>query len=265
MTSIFPKYWIYLFLFAASTAHAEESTAELARKLSNPVSSLISVPFEADYDRGYGPGDGGKYTVNIQPVIPFTLNDDWTVISRSILPVTWQDDVAYHSGQQFGLGDTTQSFFISPRPTDDGIIWGAGPMFLLPTATDDLLGGQKWGAGPTVVVLKQSQSWTYGLLANHLWSFAGDRDRTDISTSFVQPFIDYTTKDAWTFELGSESNYDWQSSEWSIPINFDVSKLVKIGDQPVSIGGGVRYWAASPKDGPDGWGARFVVTFLFTK
>ncbi|NTS32249.1 hypothetical protein HQ945_13380 [Phyllobacterium sp. BT25] len=124
---------------------------------------------------------------------------------------------------------------------------------------------KKWGAGPTVVVLKQSQFWTYGLLANHLWSFAGGRNRTDISTSFVQPFIDYTTKDAWTFELGSKSNYDWQSSEWSIPINLDVSKLVKIGDQPVSIGSGVRYWAASPKDGPEGWGARFVVTFLFTK
>lgn len=139
---------------AASPAFAQE--ADLAKQLSNPIASLISVPFQVNYDRGYGPDDGHRVTLNIQPVIPISLNEDWNLISRTILPVISQDDIAGPSGDQFGLGDTVQSFFFSPKePTAGGIIWGAGPVFLIPTATDDLLGGEKWGIGPTVVALKQ--------------------------------------------------------------------------------------------------------------
>ncbi len=269
MTAVSIKYLLSLTAVLGMTvtsAQAQESAADLAKKLSNPIASLISVPFQANYDSGYGPNDGDKYTINIQPVIPFTLNEDWNVISRTILPVVWQNDIAGPSGHQFGLGDTTQSFFFSPKkPTAGGIIWGVGPAFLLPTATDDLLGGEKWGAGPTGVILKQSGPWTYGALANHIWSFAGDDDRSDINATFLQPFVSYTTKDAWTFTLNTESTYDWESKEWSVPINFNISKLVKVGKQPISLGAGVRYWAESPDNGPDGWGARLVVTFLFPK
>ncbi|UGY09659.1 transporter [Phyllobacterium pellucidum] len=247
-------------------AQAQESTADLAKKLSNPVAAMISVPFQANYDGGYGPEDGSKYTINIQPVIPFTLNEDWNVISRTILPVVWQDDIAGPSGHQFGLGDTTQSFFFSPKkPGLGGVIWGVGPAFLLPTATDDLLGGEKWGAGPTGVVLKQEGPWTFGALANHIWSFAGDDDRSDVNATFLQPFLSYTTPDAWTFGINTESTYNWDEDQWSVPINLTVAKLVKFDKQPVSFTAGVRYWAESPENGPDGWGARFVVTFLFPK
>ncbi|KAA0693284.1 transporter [Neorhizobium sp. P12A] len=248
------------------SALAQESSSDLAKKLSNPIASLISVPFQFNYDSGYGPADGNRQVLNIQPVIPFSLNEDWNLISRTITPVIWQNDIAGASGHQFGLGDTTQSLFFSPKqPGSGGLIWGAGPAFLLPMATDELLGSGKWGVGPTAVALKQQGPWTYGMLANHIWSFAGQRDRDDVSATFLQPFVSYTTPDAWTFTLNTESTYDWEHNDWSVPLNLQVSKLVKFGKQPVSLTAGARYWAKSPDSGPDGWGVRVAVTFLFPK
>lgn len=250
----------------STTVFGRAEDADLAKQLSNPVASLISVPFQFNYDSGYGPQDGNREVLNIQPVVPITLNADWNVISRTILPVIWQNDIAGSSGHQFGLGDITQSFFFSPsKPTESGIIWGAGPAFLIPTGTNDLLGTDKWGAGPTIVILKQDGPWTYGALANHIWSFAGDNDRPDISNTFLQPFLSYTTHDAWTFSLNTESTYDWKAEEWSVPINVQISKLVKFGAQPVSLSAGARYWATAPENGPEGWGVRVGMTFLFPK
>jgi len=257
-------------LFAAAAAAAAlplpavAQDADLAKKLSNPVASLISVPFQFNYDSGYGPLDGDRAVLNIQPVIPISINDDWNVISRTILPVIWQNDIAGNSGSQFGLGDITQSLFFSPKePGPGGIVWGAGPVFLLPTATDTMLGSGKWGLGPTAVVLKQDGPWTYGALANHIWSVAGNSDRPDISSTFLQPFISYTTPDAWTFSLNTESTYDWKNDQWAVPINFSVAKLLKFGEQPVSFQVGARYWAEAPENGPNGWGFRAGITFLF--
>ncbi|MCD2185068.1 transporter [Rhizobium sp. GN54] len=247
-----------------NAAVAQESSADLAKKLSNPVASMISVPFQFNYDRGFGPEDGNRETLNIQPVVPISLNDDWNLISRTIMPVIWQDDIAGPSGHQFGLGDITQSLFFSPKqPGPGGLIWGLGPVFLIPTATDDLTGSGKWGAGPTGVALKQDGPWTYGLLANHIWSFAGQDDRTDVNSTFLQPFLSYTTHDAWTFTLNTESTYDWEGDQWSVPVNVMVGKLVKFDRQPVSFTAGLRYWADAPENGPEGLGFRFVVTFLF--
>ena len=262
------RFSILLFpaLLFSTTASAEDDSVELAKKLSNPIASLISVPFQFNWDQGYGPDDGDKAYVNVQPVIPITLNDDWNLISRTIVPIAYQNDIAGPSGDQFGLGDITQSLFFSPsKPTAGGIIWGVGPVLLLPTATDELLGSRQWGAGPTAVVLKQSGPWTVGMLANHIWSFAGESDGSEINATFLQPFVSYTTKDAWTFSLNTESTYNWEADDWSVPINFLVTKLVVVDKQPVSLGAGVRYWAASPGGGPDGFGVRAVVTLLFPK
>jgi len=254
----------------------QENAEAMAKKLSNPVASLISVPIQVNYDENIGLADGYKITTNIQPVIPISLNQEWNLISRTIVPIVSQEDVIglpvqtpqgvriVDSGHQAGSGDILQSLFFSPKePTAGGLIWGAGPVFLIPSASEDLLGSGKFGLGPTAVLLKQEKGWTYGILTNHVWSVAGEDDRKDVSATFLQPFLSYTTKKATTFLVNTESTYDWEGENWSVPVNFGVSQLFKIGSQLVQVGGFARYWADSPDSGPEGWGARIVVTFLF--
>jgi hypothetical protein len=201
-----------------------------------------------------------------QPVVPISISEDWNLISRTITPVITQNELAAGAGRQTGLGDTVESLWFSPkRPTDKGVIWGAGAAILIPTATDDLLGGGKWGIGPTIVGLRQIGPWTVGGLANHLWSVAGSDNRNDINSTFVQPFIAYNTPSAVTYALNSESSYDWESEQWAVPINFMVSKLTRFGGQMVSFQGGIRYWVKSTDTGPEGVGLRFAVTLLFPK
>lgn len=259
------------FLFAAAFAvapgAARAADEDLAQQLANPVASLISVPFQFNYDNGIGPGgDGFRLLLNFQPVIPFSLGQDWNLISRTIVPIVDQSDIFPGAGSQTGLGDTVLSLFLSPKaPTAGGIIWGVGPVFLLPTATDDLLGTGKWGIGPTGVVLMQQGPWTVGGLANHIWSVAGDKDRADISRTFLQPFASFTTPDAWTFTLQTETTYNWETEEWAVPVNVVASKVMTVGDQPVSFFGGLRYWAQSSDGGPEGWGLRFGATLLFPR
>jgi hypothetical protein len=155
--------------------HESEDEGELAKKLSNPISSLISVPFQSNFNFNAGQdNDKFQYILNIQPVIPIALNQDWNLISRIIQPVIYQQELFPGQGDNFGLGDMNPQFFFSPNATYHGWIWGVGPTFLFPTATDTALGSGQWAAGPVGVVLKQEGPWTYGMLANQLWSFAGD-------------------------------------------------------------------------------------------
>lgn len=240
-----------------------QDSHELAKKLSNPVASLISVPFQQNFDFGMGAGSGWRSTLNIQPVIPISLSPKWNLISRTILPIIHQHNVVPNSSQT-GLGDITQSFFFSPTDSKR-VIWGAGPVLLIPTATDDALGTEKFGIGPTALVLKQQGGWTYGALVNHIWSVAGSDTRSDVNSTFLQPFLAFNTKDAWTFTVNTESSYDWEGNHWNVPIHFQITKLIKIGQRPVSIGGGIRCWAASSPGGPENCGLRMIFTPLFPK
>jgi hypothetical protein len=248
----------------AQSAGTASQTAELQQKLANPIADLISLPIQSNYDFGVGPGDGTISRTNIQPVIPFGISEDWNVISRTILPVIDQEGLAPagDSLDEFGLGDITQSFFFSPK--ESAITWGVGPVFLIPSATDELLGTEKFGIGPTAVVLKQQGPWTYGALANHLWDVAGDSSRDAVNATFLQPFVAYALPTHTTLSFNTESTYDWTNEEWTVPINFQISQMFKIGDQIMQGFVGARYYADKPTDGPE-WGLRFGLTFVFPK
>jgi hypothetical protein len=239
---------------------------ELLKKLANPIAALISVPFQYNHDREIGPARAGsRDLLNIQPVIPMDLNADWNLISRTIVPVVGQRDVFPGAGSQSGLGDVLQSLFFSPKkPTSGGWIWGVGPVFLLPTATNDLLGANRWGLGPTGVALRQQGPLTYGVLANHLVSVGGGSG-PDVNQTFVQPFASWSTPTLWTFTANVEATRDWERGTWSVPLNVLASKLVDVGGRKVSLGGGVGYWLDSPEGGPHGWRFRLVATLLFPK
>nr|WP_317663276.1 transporter [Pseudomonas sp. KU43P] len=250
-----------------STAQADDS-AELAKAALNPVAAMYSLPVQYNWDQKMGStGEGMHSVTNIQPVLPFTLNEDWNLISRTILPFIDQHGLAPNgAADKTGAGDITQSFFFSPsKPTDSGWIVGAGPALLIPTGSDELLSNEQWGLGPTAVALKQSNGWTRGILANHIWGLDGSPpdEKEKVDQTFLQPFLSYTTNTHTTYGINSESTYDWHAREWSVPINLTVTQLLKIAGQPLTIQAGPRYWLDRSGDGPQGWGVRVAVTLLF--
>lgn len=248
-------------LCPAAWAQGSSQDAELAKELQNPVADLITVPLESRFD--VGPGNKLRYTMNVQPVLPFELGPDLVLVSRTILPVIYAEAAGKDQRSRTGLGDTSQSFFLAPKQPVNGWIYGAGPVLKLPTATERDLGDGVWGAGPTAVALRQDDAWTYGLLASHVWSFAG-RSGTNVNATSLQPFLAYTTPALTTYGLGSESLYDWEGRQWLVPLDVTISQLVRIGDTPVDFALGGRSYLDRPAGGPD-WGIKFAVTFMLPK
>jgi hypothetical protein len=267
--TVHAAYWLAAASLALSPVRAGAQTpgdAELASKLNNPLAAMITLPIQGNYDCCFGPLNGGRYTVNVQPVMPFALPDKWTLIVRTIVPLIHENRTSADMGAASGLGDTTQSFFFAP-PSRGGTTLGVGPAFLWPTATHDL-GSARWGAGPTFVLVEErGGGLTYGLLANHIWSYAeaGGRSKPNVSSTFIQPFASWTRPDATTLSVNTESSYNWEDGQWSIPVNVSVSHLFKLGSQRVQVAGGVKVYLArdAAPTADAGWGLRLTTTFLF--
>jgi hypothetical protein len=240
-----------------------QTAEELAKKLSNPISSLVSVPFQNNTDYGIGANYGTRNTLNIQPVIPIKLNDNLNLITRFILPVVAQYNIAGIGEKQFGLSDAVVSAFISPAESE--ITWGVGPVFLVPSGTNDFLTTNKWGIGPTAVALVQTNGWTIGGLVNQIWSFAGSEDRADISQVFLQPFVNYNWKSGAGIGVNMEWTQNWISNTGTIWLNPVISAVTSLGEQKTQFVIGPRFNLVAPDGGKADFGWRAVVVFLFPK
>jgi hypothetical protein len=249
---------------AQQPAAAPGEAEELARKLANPISDLVSVPFQFNWEQNVGPNESTRFILNVQPVMPFALSSDWNLIMRVIVPLVSQPALFAGGDPAFGVSDILTSFFFSP--SGGGLTWGVGPAISLPSTTIPTLGTEKWSAGPTVVALKQSGKMTYGALWNQVWSFSGSTDRDDVSQMFLQPFFAYQAARTVTITLQSETTANWEVDEgrWTIPINVLFAKLSSFGTFPASYQLGFGGFVEHPDTGPS-WKVRGAIVILLPR
>lgn len=239
--------------------------AELAKKLANPIASLISLPFQNNLDIGIGDNLGSRNTLNIQPVVPLSITDNINLITRVILPVISQHNISGTGNSETGLGDAVVSAFLSPSVSKGGLTWGAGPVLLVPTATNDLLASKKFGLGPTAIALYQTRGMTIGALINQIWSVAGDDTRQDLSTMFVQPFFVYNWKSGAGIGANFEVTQNWSASTTTVWFNPNVTAVTAMGKQKVQFLVGPRINLAAPDGAKAKFGVRTQLVFLFPK
>lgn len=266
----FPFLLVFSFFLSSIAMVAQETkpveTAEdLAKKLSNPIASLISVPFQNNLDVGIGQFKGTRNTLNFQPVIPIRLSPKLNLITRVVLPFITQYNITKEGSYQSGLSDAVASAFFSPAVTKHGITWGVGPVFLLPVATDSLLASKKFGVGPTGVILGQIKGWTIGALVNQIWSVAGNKDRPDVNQMFVQPFVSYNWKSGAGIGINAEMTQNWRTNTTSIFINPVISGVTKLGKQTIQLVIGPRIQVAAPSGSKADFGVRAALIFVFPK
>jgi hypothetical protein len=291
--------WTYLTAIAAlsltqitplnsQAQQPSDETGQLQKATQNPVAGLISVPIQSNTNFGIGPFDRNQGVLNIQPVVPVNLSENWNLIVRWITPIIWQptpgtanlevfgiveNTPAYFAAQNvqahagvFGLGDMTPTFFFSPAKPHK-VIWGAGPMFALPTATGRVLGQGKLSIGPSVVVLTQPGPWTIGALVNNVWSIAGPSDRANVNQMSLQYFINYNMKKGWFISISPIITANWQASSgnvWTVPVGGGVGRVFRLGFQPVNVSVAFFGNVVHPVEGSP-WGMRLQLSFLFPK
>jgi hypothetical protein len=265
-------------LCGRAIAQEDSNTEELAKKTQNPVADLISVPFQNNFNFAVGPKHNHMaYLLNIQPVIPIKLGDDWNLITRTIMPIINLPSLAPGVNGATGLGDINPTFFLSPAKPGK-LIWGLGPTFTLPTATDSQLGAGKWSMGPAGVALLMEGHWVLGALMNNQWSVGGWGDKS-VSQFLLQPFINYNFPDGWYLSSTPIITANWKADKagdvWTAPLGGGVGKLFRLGqvlplegdaiaklpiNTQLQIFGNVARPEAAAK-----WQLRFQFQFLFPK
>lgn len=257
-------------LLAAAPIAAQEavfSAEETARVRVNPFSDRISVPFKNDWDFGGGPDENGSaYKVEIEPVIPMSLSTNWSLISRTILPIQAQSNVSGEGESQAGLGDTTQSLFLSPKARLGGwLAVGAGPAFIVPTSTNTELGNDRFSMGPTIGLNARAGAFTIGFLAYQVWSVGDNTSQKQVSKAYINPAVTWISRSGLNFGVNTETECDWleEGTQCSVPVNFTVGHPFRINKGlDIHISGGGRYYAVRTENDPF-WGLRFEVSLIF--
>jgi hypothetical protein len=258
--------WLCLSGLATMQQPADRTeSADLAKKLSNPVSDLVSVPLQFNWEANVGPSKLTRFVLNVQPVMPFAISPKLNLITRVIMPLVSQPPLFEGGTATFGVSDITTSFFLSPTQLTSFTL-GVGPVVVLPSTSEPTLGSGKWSAGPTAVALKQQGPWTYGALWNQTWSFSGDPSREDVNQMFLQPFLAYQATHTVTLTVQSETSANWEADDqkWTVPINVVVGKLATFGTFPASYQLGVGAFPIHPDVGPS-WKVRGAIVILLPK
>ncbi len=257
---------LILMLVIARVGHGQEKSDEdLAKATQNPLASMISLPFQNNTNFGIGPDDDTQNILNIQPVWPFSLGEDWNFVTRTIIPVISQPGVAPGESRTNGLGDVTFTGWVSPKNSGKWI-WGVGGALVLPTATDDALGNDKWSVGPSVVVLTMPGKWVIGSLISNVWSVGGSGDQ-DVNFFTWQYFINYNMDNGWYLTSAPIITANWEADSnntWTVPFGGGVGKIFRIGKQPLNAQVSAYYNVEKPASGAD-WQLRLQLQMLFPK
>jgi hypothetical protein len=248
-------------------AAAQQSNEDLAKAAQNPLANLVSIPFQNNTNFNVGPLNGTQDVLNLQPVVPFSLDKDWNLITRTIAPLIWQPEFVPGQGSDFGLGDIQLTGFVSPS-NSQGLIWGAGAIAQLPTHTNDRTGNDRWGLGPSFVALHLAKGdpWVYGFLVNNVWSVSGGSDAS-YSNFLLQPFLNYNLPDGWYLTSSPIVTANWKADsgqKWTVPLGGGVGKIVHFGRLPVNLQLQAFGNVVRPDDGPD-WSIRFQIQILLPK
>ena len=255
-------------LFAAIPSRAELSEEELAKLAQNPVGNLISLPFQNNTNLNFGPDKGTQNILNIQPVIPISVNDEWNVITRTIVPLIWNPSLGPDVPSKDGVGDTVFTAFLSPAKPGHWI-WGAGPVVQIPTNSSSELGNRNWGLGPSFVVLhlEHGDPWVYGVLVNNIWSLTSDKEGGAYNNGLIQPFVNYNFEGGLYLTTAPILTVDWKaegSQRWTVPVGGGVGKIFHLGKLPVNTQLSAYYNVARP-DFQANWQIRAQVQLMFPK
>jgi hypothetical protein len=263
---------------APAPAAAGEDADSLAKATQNPVASLISVPIQNNSNFAVGPYNRTQDVLNVQPVIPARISENWMLISRIIQPIVWQPASTQPTGGEYGFGDMNPTFFLSPAKPGK-LIWGVGPAMVFPTATSTALGQGKLSFGPSVVALVQPGHWTLGFLVNNVWSVAGSTHRPSVNQMTLQYFITYNLKKGWNINSGPIVTANWHNKaegdaadgddttpggRWTVPFGGGVGRVMRLGYQPVNISANF-YGNAIHPPGASSWGMRLQIALLYPK